>query len=46
MSDSLDQNQFRMERHCGTRLELAESADQLVSLVRASSLEWWGTGGL
>jgi PAS domain S-box-containing protein/diguanylate cyclase (GGDEF)-like protein len=34
--------EFRLERHYSSRLELAETADRLVTLVRASTLDWWG----
>ena len=34
--------EFRLERHYSSRLELADAAETLVTLVRASRLEWWG----
>ncbi len=37
-----DRTEFRIEvSHC-SRLELADLAEKLLTLVRASSLEWWG----
>lgn len=34
--------EFRIEVHYSSRVELADLAEKLVVLVRASSLEWWG----
>jgi diguanylate cyclase (GGDEF)-like protein/PAS domain S-box-containing protein len=34
--------EFRVEVHYSSRVELADLAEKLVSLVRASTLEWWG----
>jgi diguanylate cyclase (GGDEF)-like protein/PAS domain S-box-containing protein len=34
--------QFRVEVHYSSRVELADLAEKLVVLVRASALEWWG----
>jgi PAS domain S-box-containing protein/diguanylate cyclase (GGDEF)-like protein len=34
--------EFRVEVHFSSRLELADLAARLVSLVRVSTLEWWG----
>jgi diguanylate cyclase (GGDEF)-like protein/PAS domain S-box-containing protein len=34
--------EFRVEVHYSARLELAELAEKLVTLVRVSALEWWG----
>ena len=34
--------EFRVEVHYSSRLELAELAERLVTLVRMSALEWWG----
>ena len=34
--------EFRVEVHYSARLALAEIAEKLVVLVRASALEWWG----
>jgi diguanylate cyclase (GGDEF)-like protein/PAS domain S-box-containing protein len=34
--------EFRVEVHYSSRLELAETAEKLVTLVRVSALEWWG----
>ena len=34
--------EFRVEVHYSSRLELADLAEKLVVLVRASALDWWG----
>ena len=34
--------EFRVEVHYSSRVELADLAEKLVVLVRASALEWWG----
>ncbi len=34
--------EFRLQRRFIARADLAETADKLVTLVRASSLDWWG----
>jgi PAS domain S-box-containing protein/diguanylate cyclase (GGDEF)-like protein len=34
--------EFRVEVHYSSRLALADLAEKLVALVRASNLEWWG----
>jgi PAS domain S-box-containing protein len=34
--------EFRIEVHYSSRVELAEVAEKLVVLVRASALDWWG----
>jgi|SRR5579871_760677 len=37
-----DPTEFRVEVHYSSRFGLAEMADQLVSLVQVSNLDWWG----
>jgi len=34
--------EFRVEVHYSSRVELADLAEKLVTLVRLSTLEWWG----
>jgi PAS domain S-box-containing protein/diguanylate cyclase (GGDEF)-like protein len=34
--------EFRVEVHYSSRLELADTAEKLVTLVRVSALDWWG----
>jgi GGDEF domain-containing protein len=37
-----DSTEFRVEVHYSSRFELAEMTEKLVTLIRASNLDWWG----